>query len=337
MLVGVLEGARDVVGLLHLGHVHPAEVILVIVDAVTPVRVSTIFARVAQPTELGGPDGHIGQAVRLQQVVHDLDATEGEAVAAVGGRQFVQPALRLVRKAIGMIAEGIEGITRAQEEHPAGVLPLVHRAAVVVAPTIARALDAAHRRQPGADDDGGRVYGLDAVVGDLKHVDVQAGVGRHRRGRVPVQPANTVGLVANLVGLDQASAGDGDLLNRLSPRVQVVGLERAVDEEQDLIWIAQLRECGVLRRSILLPQLEPVEAQRGEVRLNETGVADVHAVAKVGGRRGCGTCCGREDRQKADQGHARDDHSRAGPGQSFRHRFKHAPASVGFSQVRAEV
>ena len=103
--------------------------------------------------------------------MHHLSATEGEAV----GDAF-RVGLRRVGEAVGMVAEGVEIVARAQEEHLAGVLALVHRIAIVALPAVAGALDAAHRCQPPTDDDGGRVHRLDALVGHPEHLDVEAGV-----------------------------------------------------------------------------------------------------------------------------------------------------------------
>ena len=165
VLVGVLERPRDVVGLLHLGDVHPAEIVLVLIEPVTPVRGGPVFAGVAQPTELCSPDRLVAQAVQLHQVPHHLDAAEGEAIAIVARGQLVEPPLWLIGKTVGMVAEGVEVVAGAEEEHLAGILPLVHRAAVVPAPAVARALDAAHRRQSRADDERARVHLLDPLVG----------------------------------------------------------------------------------------------------------------------------------------------------------------------------
>ena len=106
-----------------------------------PTRSSPICRRIAQPVELGSPDGLVLQAVLLQKVVHHLNAPEGEAVGDAAG-----VGLRRVGEAVRMIAESVEVVARAQEEHLVRVLPFIHRLAIVAAPAIAGALDATHRR-----------------------------------------------------------------------------------------------------------------------------------------------------------------------------------------------
>ena len=61
-----------------------------------------------------------------------------------------------------------EVIACTQQQHLACIFPLVHRRAIVAGPTVARALDATYRSQPGADDERARIDCLDARMRHLK-------------------------------------------------------------------------------------------------------------------------------------------------------------------------
>ncbi len=129
VFVGVLEGPRQIVGLLHLGYVHPAKVVFKDRYRMAPPK--AIFGGVAQPAELGGPDGLGTQIIVLHNGVDHLRAAKSKAVTVVVLRELIQREFRWVGKASRVVAEGIKVISRPALEHLTGIQPLVHSTAIV--------------------------------------------------------------------------------------------------------------------------------------------------------------------------------------------------------------
>ncbi len=125
--------------------------------------------------------------------------------------------LRGVGVAIGMMAVGVHAHQRAVIDHPLEIALLIHRSTIVAIPIAVLAHDAAHRRQPAADDNRARIDALDLRIGAAEHLRVE-----RRIGRATVPEAPDVRLVADLVGLDAPAPGARDLRDVLVPGGHIV-------------------------------------------------------------------------------------------------------------------